>query len=161
MYSLSIYVQKLLADSPHEWPATMKVVATTTWGPAKSTAIPALASQSHTEGLGFVSVASHTLTKAPFSWQVCMHSALARGNPVFVPVLDSVPGYQPSCPPPASQMLAMPPAVGCVKCFSPGIRGQSLTKVTLNISLQLAQLPAHLETEQTAKNKRHAVKSPA
>ena len=110
-------------------------------------------------GLGpaTVSVASQTLTKALFSWQVFMHSPLARGNPVVLPFLDSVPGCQPSRSPPALQMLAKPPAAGSVKCFSPGICDQSLTKVSLNISLQLARLPIHLEIEQTAKIKRHAV----
>lgn len=54
-------------------------------------------------------------------------------------------------------MLAKPPAVGSVKHFSPGICDQSLTKVTLNISLQTARLPVHLEIGRTAKIKRHAV----
>lgn len=108
-------------------------------------------------GLATVSVALQTLTKSPFSWQFFMCSPLARGNPVVLPFWNSVPGCQPSRPPPALQMLAKPPAVGSVKRFSPGICDQSLTKVTLNISLQPAQLPVHLEIGQTAKIKRHAV----
>lgn len=53
-------------------------------------------------------------------------------------------------------MLAKPPAASSAKYFPPGICDQSLTKVTLNVSLQLAWLPIHMETEQTAKMKRHA-----
>lgn len=54
-------------------------------------------------------------------------------------------------------MLAKPPAVGSVKYISPGVYDQSLSKVALNISFQLAQFPVHLEIERTAKSKRHAV----
>lgn len=61
-----------------------------------------------------------------------------------------------AAPTPALQMLAKPPAACSVKYVSPGICDQSLTKVILNILLQLAQPSIHLEIERTAKIKRHA-----